>query len=158
MSTCLICFSEAVQRNHNSKEPLADLCDGKDPANLIKELNAIFILRNILNIPSSLCEEFLTKFGNPSKWEINLCRFCQILVGETQFVFTRIKKLIKDYNELKGTLKARFVVSLVDEVKNEDKSRPSTSKHKRKQAQDVEYSLSSRARQYFQQNGQRGIN
>ncbi len=87
---CLVCFSK-VDR---SKVP-------KQNSLLSNNLNVIFILRNLLQVPSEILIDNFKKCGSPAYW-ISLCENCSQLTGQAMEHHLQILELV---NQLRSILK-----------------------------------------------------
>ncbi len=87
---CLVCFSK-VDR---SKLP-------KQRSLLSSNLNVIFLLRKVLQVPSELLIGNFKKCGSPAYW-ISLCENCSQLTGQAMEHHLQILNLV---NQLRSILK-----------------------------------------------------
>ncbi len=87
---CLVCFSK-VDR---SKLP-------KQNSLLSSSLNVIFLLRNLLQVPSEILIGNFKKCGSPAYW-ISLCEKCSELSSQAMEHHLQILKLV---NQLRSLLK-----------------------------------------------------
>ncbi|OXA42946.1 UBX domain-containing protein 6 [Folsomia candida] len=73
---CLICLEPCTVKKCDvevikDKEP--EICTGHN-----EELNLMFILKKVLNVPSELIARNLIKHGSPSEWGISVCGSCKL--------------------------------------------------------------------------------
>lgn len=82
---CFVCCSR-VQANRPPQ-----VSQNNQPL-LSKNLRAVFLLRNLMQVPSSQLEENLKKCGNPESW-ISLCYHCSQLTNEALELHQKIVKI-----------------------------------------------------------------
>lgn len=102
---CLICYAKLGALEDESSENL-DSANGSPPGKqfLAKDLNAIFILRNLLEIPSEQLETYLEN-GNPSEWSfVRFCGGCGDMVENAKKIYQEILDASRVFASIKGDL------------------------------------------------------
>ncbi len=110
---CLICgcwCADVDQSHHHS----ANISNKKYPG-ISKQLNVIFILKNLLQLPNNQLHKFLKNYGNSENW-ISLCAQCTQLTEESRKLHLQIVQVTR---ELKGYQKL-----IVEKVKSSPNKPP----------------------------------
>ncbi len=91
---------------------------GKTEGSLTKrQVSIFFLLRKVLGLSAEFLESLLVNCGSPSEWEINLCRLCNRLFKEADYLWDRMTKLQRDYNKITYEIKDTIINSMSpDEV------------------------------------------
>jgi len=91
---CLICGSSVSQLDNTKSANVSGIS---------QQLNVIFILRNLLQVPNHQLHKFLTKCENPENW-ISLCDDqCSQLIQEawdTHLQIVKLSRKLKGYQKL----------------------------------------------------------
>lgn len=66
---------------------------GDDLDELDKNLDVIFLLKNLMQVPDILIKNNLKECGNPQDWGISLCEPCRKLNGEARCLHLEILNL-----------------------------------------------------------------
>lgn len=88
---CLICCSN-VDTNKNHESSKTEL--------ISKNVQVIFLLRNLLQVPSFQLERNLKEYGNPETW-ICLCEQCTRLITQALDLHFQVIKITKKLKSLK---------------------------------------------------------
>ncbi len=112
--SCFLCCSEAdISTNENKL--------GNDLSVLESNLNAIFILRNLLQVPSSQLESYLIEDGrNPEKW-ITLCAQCTQLTRRAKELDQNIKRIEKELRIIQSQVLSKIRKSTSSNIISIDK-------------------------------------
>lgn len=100
---CLICYVKLRGSEDGSpEESEVDTSSGKQF--LAKDLNAIFILRNLLEVPSEQLETYL-EHGNPSEWTfVRFCVGCGEMVDNAKKIYQEILDASRVFASIKGEI------------------------------------------------------
>lgn len=71
--------------------------------------NVLFLLKKLLHLPDSQCEEHLTNHGDPATW-IALCYPCSTVVQRAYELYSHIQRLKAEFQSLGRTLRNGFHV------------------------------------------------
>lgn len=99
LTFCFICGSKECLPNENN-----NFCSDTENTDnyssaISQQLNVIFILKHLLQVPSSSLQTYLVKLGNPTKWQINLCSHCTQLINQAKdlhFLILKISSKLKN--------------------------------------------------------------
>ena len=101
---CIFCATHFIPKKSNHLSPLPNFI-GKPKVE--SNLSAMFQLLRILEIPPSVCEPYIKKFGNPDKWFFS-CSSCSILAFEAMSILFQVQALRKSFREIQDRLKLKI--------------------------------------------------
>jgi hypothetical protein len=72
--SCVVCLSQCSSKKERSN----NVINGGNllPQVINNDLNVIFTLKNVLDIPNDNLEKLLKKHGSPNEWGIHVCESC----------------------------------------------------------------------------------
>lgn len=113
---CLICSSkDCCPQNKNGD--YFNSPNGDNNTDISQQLNVIFLLKKLLQVPTVNLEKYLVKFGSPTNWQVSLCEQCTQLVNQAKDLHLLI---------LENTAKLKRVQKvIVDKVKFQNNPSPS---------------------------------
>lgn len=95
---CLICGRKQKEFSTKGGD------DDTDNISIIsKQLTVIFILRNVLQVPTSQLQSYLENLGNPDDW-ITLCEQCTKLTNEACSLHFQILKISSNLKALRNEI------------------------------------------------------
>lgn len=117
---CLLCY-KAIKESELSPVLTND--------KVVANLDVVFVLRKMLNVPSLKLQDYLENFGCPDKW-VKYCRKCLCLVDKALRIQKEISKLENKLREcqakMKEEIEANFQVntkSTISMYPNQDVTR-----------------------------------
>lgn len=123
---CLVCYEEIkIKPKRKSK---SGSCNSKSCESPIEDqLNAVFILKVLLELPSEQLEQFLSlgggNGGNPKDW-IHFCSKCQVSLERSLEIRREVTKLSKDLQSIKKLIVGRIKDSFVDNAFRKEEANP----------------------------------
>jgi len=108
---CFLC-PKMADRNHDVRILSDDVVESPN-----SQLQIIFLLQNVFNMPSSLCCKYLKEQGNPTEWGISFCRKCKSRVEQVFHAHQELRAHMKAYNILVDTLRSDFQIHAENDAK-----------------------------------------
>lgn len=93
---CLLCYSSISSAT--SGFPSSPVFD--EMSSISKQLHVIFLLQNLLEIPRTQLETYLSKRGNPEEW-IKLCSKCNSLVEQAKTTYEMLLHVTIKFRRIK---------------------------------------------------------
>lgn len=94
---CLLCYTEC-DLYHRIKES-----ESSGLSKISMELHAVFLLRNIFEVPKETVQAYLKTGTNPSDW-IVICKNCENVVEKGKKMFKDILDASRRFRKVKGEI------------------------------------------------------
>ncbi|CAL8142288.1 unnamed protein product [Orchesella dallaii] len=122
---CFICNSNnkdaTILQSLLSQDSPSKRNGDETAANLEEHLSVILLLRKVLCLRQAFLVSVLESSGkDPSSWNIKLCRMCHRIFGEASFVWSRLKKLHEEFENISEILRCKLVHNIRKSPPNEE--------------------------------------
>jgi len=142
-TSCLICYARCevtvpkknVPKNRRvSYQPatsietefpiIEHLIDEEASNELDAEMGVMFVVKKLMQLPKTVCEELLKIYGNPSEWGAAYCSFCTNTVEEAQEIAEKIANYRMKFKCLQERVKDEILISAQELVPTGDNVTP----------------------------------
>lgn len=89
---------------------LGELIDSEEE-DLDDQMGVMFVIRKLMQLPKSMCEELLSSYGSPSEWGAAYCSFCTNTVEEAQEIAEKIANYRMKFKCLQERVKDEIMIS-----------------------------------------------
>lgn len=113
---CLLCYKPCTS-DAFAAEQLTNCSGGGGGPLINRELYTLFVLRNILDVPEQMLEEFLEENGEPSNSKnpsemVAVCKECREVVEGARGIYKQILRAQRRFRKARGEVIQRLRRSL----------------------------------------------
>jgi len=86
---------------------LKSLSTVSDPPDMKRNLMSMFLTKEVLDAPESICESLLKTKGDPQNW-FDCCQACSFLANRGMLILSQVQGLRMSFQEIKQRLRKKL--------------------------------------------------